>query len=305
MQDKRVLEFQAAIFGEEEREAERNRKLRRFLERRNGECSGRAVKIPMIPGKLSLEKMLEDERDAFRDCGVLPVGMDFDTVALTSVRLGCDGFLVLLGDEARRGRFIENLLRMLGRTAVFQPLQVWIADDRAGRLLPFSRQGFVEEYTADGEEGLLLTDGFCEAVLRGKGGEECGGEGDGAGGGECGWRQDGKQDGGYRMLILAGEEIFRNICADRERSRRFTQALQRAAQAQAFFLFAALNQTVNWNSCEVMRTIKEERSGIFFGDLADCRLFELPGRVKADLSFDGTIGYRFRRDGCSKIKLFE
>ncbi len=281
MQGKDVLEFQAAIFGEGEREADRNRELCRFIERRNGECSGQAVKIPMIPGQLSLEKMLEEEGAAFRDCGVLPIGMDFDTVDLTSIRLGCDGFLALFGDEARRDRFTENLLRMLGETAVFHSLRVWIADDRAGKLRPFSRRGFAEEYTADDEEGLLLAVSFCEDVLREK------------------------EDGGYRMLILAGEEVFQKICADRERSRRFAQALQRAAQEQSFFLLAVPNQAVNWNSSEALRTIKEERSGIFFGDLADCRLFEIPGRVKAALSFDGTTGYRFRRDGCSKIKLFE
>ncbi len=47
--DRRILEFQAAIFGKSAKEAERNRELKEYIEERNSAFADRAVGIPMVP----------------------------------------------------------------------------------------------------------------------------------------------------------------------------------------------------------------------------------------------------------------
>lgn len=63
MSDRRILEFQAAIFGRSAKEAERNRELKEYIEERNGDFADRAVSIPMDPGNLAMAEVMLDGTD--------------------------------------------------------------------------------------------------------------------------------------------------------------------------------------------------------------------------------------------------
>ncbi len=285
MLEKRILEFQTAVFGRSERETDRSRELSEFIRSRSREGGARAVRIPMVPKRLSLEEMLAKDRAAFGRRGILPVGMDFSTVELTSINLARDGFLALLGDGGCRQRFVDNLLRLISQTAVIHGLEVFIADDCSGRLAPFASCSFTGGYTSDLAGGLSLIGEFCENILRPTEKEE---------------RKN------FCMLIAAGEEVLQKICADKAESRRLAQAIRGAAQARAFILLAAVeNQPVTFQSSEVLKTIREERRAILFADLPESRLFDMGGRVRPDAGFDSTMGYRFSGGACFKIKIFD
>lgn len=286
MREKRILEYQVAMFGKSEKEAERSQELKEFIIVRNSECTTKAIKIPMIPEKLSLGETMSENVSAFRTQGVLPIGMDFGTIALTSVNLSNNGSLALLGDTESKDVFVENFMRMISQTAVFHNIEAFIVDDKNKKLKKCKDFGFVREYTYDTSEGLSIVTDFCDDAMHQMDNEDRGGS--------------------FMMLVINSADVFKRVCADKNESKRLAEVIKNATEIGAFILLATVeNQPVGFNSSEILKVLKEERQAILFAQLTESKMFDLSGRVKPDTSFDNTMGYRFNGSTYSKIKIFD
>lgn len=286
MREKRILEYQVAMFGKSDKEAERSQELKEFIIERNAQCTGKAVKIPMIPEKLSLAETMSENVAAFRTQGVLPIGMDFGTVALTSINMATSGSLALLGDAESKDVFVANFMKMIAQTAVFHNIEAFVVDDKSKKLKEYKEYGFVREYASDAADGLALVTDFCDDAMR--------------------QLDDEEQDGSTLLLVINSADVFKKVCADKNESKRLAEVLKNAADAGVFVLLATVeNQPVGFNSSEVLKVLKDERQAILFAQLSDCKMFDISGRVKPDTSFDNTMGYRFNGSTYSKIKIFD
>ena len=282
MQDKRVLEFQAAIFGGQEKEAEKSSRLREFVESRNAECSGSALVIPMVPEVLRLSDFMSSEPALFREPGIIPIGMDFANVSIVKQNLKTSGLLALTGDSFGRERFVRTFLEIVRSNVVFHNLEVTIVDDKTGRFSEYESCGFVRSYSRDAGEGQINVIDFCTRVLNEENGDM------------------------LQVLILNSLEVLRKICAERADSKTVSDALKVASEQNAFFLLSAVeNQQVGFNASDVLKTVKDMRQGILFAPVSENKLFELQGRTKAESAFDSTMGYRFDGNYCYRIKMFE
>lgn len=286
VREKRILEYQVAIFGKSDKEAERSQELKKFITERNAQCTAHAVKIPMIPEKLSLAETMNENVAAFRTKGVLPIGMDFGTVALTSINMTTNGSLALLGDQESKDVFVGNFMKMIAQTAIFHNVEAFVADDKSKKLKECKDYGFVREYVSDAADGLTLVTDFCDTATRRLDDEE--------------------RDSSILLLVINSTDVFKKVCADKNESKRLAEVLKNAADAGVFVLLTTVeNQPVGFNSSEVLKVIKDERQAILFAQLSDCKMFDISGRVKPDTSFDNTMGYRFNGSTYSKIKIFD
>lgn len=286
VREKRILEYQVAMFGKSDKEAERSQELKEFIAERNAQCTIKAIKIPMIPEKLSLAETMNENVAAFRAQGVLPIGMDFGTVALTSINMATSGSLALLGDTESKDVFVSNFMKMIAQTAVFHNVEAFVVDDKSKKLKECNEYGFVREYASDAADGLALVIDFCDDAMR--------------------QLDDEEKDGSTLLLVINSADVFKKVCADKNESKRLAEVLKNAADAQVFVLLATVeNQPVGFNSSEVLKVLKDERQAILFAQLSDCKMFDISGRVKPDTSFDNTMGYRFNGSTYSKIKIFD
>lgn len=286
VREKRILEYQVAMFGKSDKEAERSQELKEFIAERNAQCTIKAIKIPMIPEKLSLAETMNENVAAFRAQGVLPIGMDFGTVALTSINMATSGSLALLGDTESKDVFVSNFMKMIAQTAVFHNVEAFVVDDKSKKLKECNEYGFVREYVSDAADGLALVIDFCDDAMR--------------------QLDDEEKDGSTLLLVINSADVFKKVCADKNESKRLAEVLKNAADAQVFVLLATVeNQPVGFNSSEVLKVLKDERQAILFAQLSDCKMFDISGRVKPDTSFDNTMGYRFNGSTYSKIKIFD
>lgn len=286
VREKRILEYQVAMFGKSDKEAERSQELKEFIAERNAQCTTKAIKIPMIPEKLSLAETMNENVAAFRAQGVLPIGMDFGTVALTSINMATSGSLALLGDTESKDVFVSNFMKMIAQTAVFHNVEAFVVDDKSKKLKECNEYGFVREYASDAADGLALVTDFCDDAMR--------------------QLDDEEKDGSTLLLVINSADVFKKVCADKNESKRLAEVLKNAADAQVFVLLATVeNQPVGFNSSEVLKVLKDERQAILFAQLSDCKMFDISGRVKPDTSFDNTMGYRFNGSTYSKIKIFD
>lgn len=286
VREKRILEYQVAMFGKSDKEAERSQELKEFIADRNAQCTGRAVKIPMIPEKLSLAETMSENVAAFRTQGVVPIGMDFGTVALTSINLMTSGSLALLGDAESKDVFIANFMKMMAQTAVFHNVEAFVVDDKSKKLKDSKEYGFVREYASDAADGVSLVSDFCDDAMR--------------------LLDDEERDSSTLLLVINSADVFKKVCADKNESKRLAEVLKNATDAGVFILISAVeNQPVGFNSSEVLKVLKDERQAILFAQLSDCKMFDISGRVKPDTTFDNTMGYRFNGSTYSKIKIFD
>ncbi len=286
VREKRILEYQVAMFGKSDKEAERSQELKEFIVDRNAQCTTKAVKIPMIPEKLSLAETMSENVAAFRTHGIIPIGMDFGTVALTSINMATSGSLALLGDTESKDVFIANFMKMIAQTAVFHNVEAFVVDDKSKKLKECKEYGFVREYASDTADGLALVTDFCDDAMR--------------------QLDDEEKDSSTLLLVINSTDVFKKVCADKNESKRLAEVLKNAAEAGIFVLLATVdNQPVGFNSSEVLKVLKDERQAILFAQLPDCKMFDLSGRVKPDTSFDNTMGYRFNGSTYSKIKIFD
>lgn len=286
MKEKRILEYQTAIFGRSEKEAERSQELKEFILERNKESREVARKIPMIPEKLSLMKAMQEDVESFRMQGILPIGMDFETVSYTLVNLSVNAGLSLLGDLESKERFVRNFIEMIASTVIFHNIEATIIDDKTKKLQKYGEYGFIKEYTSDTMEGFALVSEFCDiATVR---------------------MEMDEKDGMTKMLVINSVDVFKKICADKNESKKLIDLMKSGGEAGAFILFANVeNQAVSFNSPDLLKAIKEERQAILFAPLTENKMFDMSGRVKRDTNFDQTMGYRISGSSYSKIKIFD
>ncbi|MCA1054926.1 type VII secretion protein EssC [Rossellomorea aquimaris] len=289
MLDKRILEYQTAIFGHSDKEAERSLELKQFIQTRNSQCSSKARIIPMVPEKLMLHEEFKTSGNEFRKKGLLPIGMDFATVEYSIMNMNTGGSMTLLGDIESKEQFTINLLKMLNETIVFHNVEATVIDDKCKSLRESSTFGFVRRYTSDTSEALMLVNDFCEDISRRRHDE-----------------MEEIEDRPYQLLVLNNTEAYKRISNDRNDSKSFAELIKGANEAGAFVLLTTVeNQPVGFNSSEVLKAVKDERKAILFAPLSENKMFDVPGRIRTETSFDKSNGYRFEGSTFSKIKIFD
>lgn len=285
-QEKRILEFQVAIFGNSIKEVERSNEFKDFISVINFKATTSAINIPMVPEKLLLAKTFKEQPSLFKNKQVFPIGMNYSDVQFECIDLNLAGSLSLVGNNyTSRTNFLVNIFKYLSKTIIFHNMEITLVDDKTGSLQEFSMCGFVKEYTKDTAEGIGFIEDFCDEVLK---------------------DEESEMEEIKQVLVINSQDAFRKIIADKTMSKKLASTLKIANEMNVFLLLGVVeNQIVGFNASETLKAIKEERNAILFAPIQDNKLFEISGRVKKDNSFDSSMGYYFSGDGYEKIKLFE
>ncbi len=285
--DKRILEWQTAIFGASKKEAERSQEFRAFINTVNMTCDARAIQIPMVPERLVLADEMKANPKRFQDAGIIPIGMDFSTVDFSCLDIERTGSLTLLGDSDAKTRFVKGMFYILAKNIVFHNVEAIVLDDRQKNLEEVGSYGFVRDYTSDAAEGLaLLQQFYSELNVRSE--------------------MEDTSEISTILLVMQNPDLFRQICADKSMSRELAAALKQANETKGFLLLTPVeNAVIGFSSSEALKTARDERRGILFAPAEENKFFEVSGRIRGDRSFDQTMGYRFEGGDYSRIKLFE
>lgn len=285
MIEKRILEYQTAIFGTSPKESERSEELMKYIGLRNSQVLSSAAPIPMIPDKLMLAECMNNSPELFKSKGVIPIGMDFADVRMVFINTYTQGHLALIGDAESSDMFIQNFLSVIAKTIIFHNLEAIVIDDKNRKLRLVESYGFVKQYSNDTSDSLELIDEFCNKVFNRIDSES-------------------NEENGL-LLVINSIDVLRKISQNKEDSKKLSEALKSASSAGVFILISGVeNQPVSFNSPEYLKTIKDERKGILFAPLRENKIFETTGRIKSEISFDSSMGYRFEGSKFGKIKIF-
>lgn len=285
MLEKRILEFQTALFGHSDKEAERSEEFKEFIGKRNLDCQDKAVKIPMIPDRLVLDEIMSEEKEMFRQKETLPVGMDFESVEYTMINLHMLSSLSLVGENESRDIFAGSFVKMMAKTAIFHNIEGYIIDDKSQKLKEYETAGFVKTYSGDAVDGFQAVCDFIEEVEK---------------------RLSSDEEGSMLVLVLNSLDVLRKISQEQAISKKLSDILKSAKEADVFlFITCVENAAVGFSGPEILKQLKAEQSGVYFGQLTDNKFYEFNGRVKPDPTLTNTCGYLISGSNRAKIKIFE
>lgn len=165
--NKTIYEGQTYIAFPAEKEIDRVKEIRAFIEQINEKDQGMgAVKTPTVPEHVT-SKMLHDMLEEPVEPYTLPVGINFENMEVDIVNLMNYQIYGVSGDDALgRKDFILYTMQELTEHQETAPAEVYLLDDEGQELKELeSKAAF---YTASAEEGIQKLEELCEEILKRK-----------------------------------------------------------------------------------------------------------------------------------------
>lgn len=283
--ERRIVEWQAGIFGTTNKEAERSEELKQFIEEKNNNTQDCAKEIPMVPQKLEIKECMQNKKELFRNAGQLPIGMSYTSIEYTSINMYENNMLALIGNSEQTGRFINVFMYALANNIVFHNVEAFIIDDKAKHLEILNQYGFVRQYTADAAEAFMMLDDFYAEVQM---------------------REEEEKEESLILLIIHNANFMSQLYADKNASKELVNRVKTLSEKKAFLIFSQIeNQAVGFNASDILKMIKEEKKAVLFAPIHENKMFEVSGRVKADTNFEKSNACYFMDGKYDKIKVFE
>lgn len=288
LHDKQILECQIALTGASLREIERVEALRSLIEARNGETEGAAVPIPMVPDALPLEQVFTEHPELFRTPGCLPIGLDYNQVEFVCLDLfQCVTCALLGSDHGGRRGFLMAFLEELQRTIVLHPTEVYIFDNSSRELEGIEKYGMVHGYCSDPAEAVAYVEELCDHLH--------------------GRSQEKKQDTRL-VVVLEDRTLLQNAMKDKETAGLLLQLMKDLQKCGGLLLVSGLENTaLSFNASEFFKQLREHRCGLLFGNLSDCRFYEVNMKQSKEFTRSITKGdaYFFQEGALMRLKTIQ
>ena len=262
--DKRMLECQTYLAFDGLMEIERVRQIEKFISEVNAKYIDMKAKgIPCIPSVLTEESMKEDFKtiaDEYR----IPVGLTYNEVEPFYLNFSQLGIMGLCGKENTGHRnFVNYVLSTFESNREQYPVRVAIFDDITRKFECFKNSRTVETYTLDTEYITQLIPSW-HAVLskRYERLVENGTLGD---------------DAELLLLIIQNNDIAKKIGDDFDLMDQFNEMISRYKGMNFAVIFSNYqNASLSYDAPEPLQVIKQERHVIFFDDLDNLKIFDVP-----------------------------
>lgn len=289
--DKKHLECQAYQAFPGEKEYERSAQIRAYIERRNRECAGKGARqIPEIPAVLDASYM-ERFRSLMQERYTIAAGLDYEEVSPWLLPFDNLGVLAVTGREgAGRHNWIRYVVHMLEQMYP-DKTSVYIVDSVEKRLGTLRTCPNVTAYSMMAEDVFVYLEEIgeelktrYEALARG---EEASGEE------RC------------LLLILENPDAAELISNRKEALDTYKNLTGRYRNLGVGILLSAVeNAPIAYSAPEVLKGVRDTRHAMYFGDLAELKLYDMPLAVsrKYKKPIEQGDAYYIRENECVKLK---
>ena len=257
-----VFECQSFLAFDSEREIDRAQTIRGFCAERASEANGKhAMPIPFIPKVLSARDVFSAFHEEFNG-GRLLFGLDYATVKPLSVKFAALGFLAVSGCIEDVRNFQRYLLTAAEETDGLQA-EYYIVDSIDRPLQPLANFSCVVDYAFLPEQASNMLIRMREKA------EE-----------RYALVTEGKvsvlDTSPTLVLMLNSTEAINAISSDRTAVEDWNTLTGKLKSMNICIVFGALeNVNIPYGS-EVLKKLKEDRKLVFFDDLGNLKIGELP-----------------------------
>lgn len=292
--------FQSAYSGVPEREDEgtgkkefeRAEAIRGYIEKRNGECTEVARKIPLIPPVLSMNYMAQQFGNMMRGHFDLAAGLNYEDVMPYMLRMSSIGVLAVVGREGS-GRYnwikyVADMLELMypGRS------KVYISDGIGKKLASMKEKRNVVRYSMIAEDIVSYLKEIEEELqsryeLLAKGIESDPAEAD------------------YMLLIIDNPDAIEQISNSKEALASYKNIIGRYRNMNVGVIISAIeNAPIPYSAPEVIKGIRDGRHLMYFGDISELKIYDMPLAVtrKFKKPIETGDGYYIKENECIKLK---
>ena len=290
--DKQILECQAYLPFAGEKEFERAEAIRGYIEKRNGECTEVARKIPLIPPVLSMNYMAQQFGNMMRGHFDLAAGLNYEDVMPYMLRMSSIGVLAVVGREGS-GRhnwikYVADMMELMypGRS------KVYISDGIGKKLASMKEKGNVVRYSMIAEDIVSYLKEIEEELqsryeLLAKGIESDPAEAD------------------YMLLIIDNPDAIEQISNSKEALASYKNIIGRYRNMNVGVIISAIeNAPIPYSAPEVIKGIRDGRHLMYFGDISELKIYDMPLAVtrKFKKPIETGDGYYIKENECIKLK---
>jgi len=263
--DKKHLDCQTYLAFEGEKEIERVQAIRAFIENRNSQCANElAREIPVIPTILTSSQVETMFNRYLRKKFELVVGLNYATVDPFVIDFGNIGALGITGKEGRgRHNFINYVVKMLDKTYP-NMTEVSIIDGVDKRLASIQNDANVVSYSMLSDEAIELMTS-TESVLQQR--YEALSNGD----------ESVLTNSKLLLIIINSQDAIDAITGNATALNAYKNIIGKYKSMGAAVLVGGFgNEAIPYGASEILKKIKEQRHFMFFEDLANCKVTEIP-----------------------------
>lgn len=290
--DKQILECQAYLPFAGEKEFERAEAIRGYIEKRNGECTEVARKIPLIPPVLSMNYMAQQFGNMMRGHFDLAAGLNYEDVMPYMLRMSSIGVLAVVGREGS-GRYnwikyVADMRELMypGRS------KVYISDGIGKKLASMKEKRNVVRYSMIAEDIVSYLKEIEEELqsryeLLAKGIESDPAEAD------------------YMLLIIDNPDAIEQISNSKEALASYKNIIGRYRNMNVGVIISAIeNAPIPYSAPEVIKGIRDGRHLMYFGDISELKIYDMPLAVtrKFKKPIETGDGYYIKENECIKLK---
>lgn len=260
--DNTIYECQSFLAFDSEREIDRAENIRAFCRKQITESNGKtAVSIPLVPKDLSASDVFSTYAKEFK-CGRLVFGLDYATVRPLSAKIEALGLFAVSGRERDVRNFQRYIITSAEKANGFKA-ELYVVDGIDKGLLPLSGLSCVAEYSFIPEQTTQML-----RVIQRKAEER--------------YVRVAQGDISFLdtsptlVLMLNSSEAIASISSDKIALEAWKAITGKLKSMNICIIFGALDNVSIPYGSEVLKKIKEDRKLVFFDNIENLKIAELP-----------------------------
>lgn len=260
--DKAIYEFQAYLAFEGEREVDRVRAMRSFVERCNSaNAKVRAKRIPSVPDELPYAYIRENYEMGLNE---LAIALSYETVEPVRIDLDTQFSFAISGknDDCRRA-MIDAILMDVRENIFDRPVDLFIIDNLTRDLQPYKDLPYVRDYLTDAAEISLVFDAIMPELERRY--RLVAEEG-----------LDVLADEPYLIILVNSADALTNISTTGDLLNQYEEAAKQYASMRVLFVFSDVSDsTISYSSPALLKSLKESKRAFVASNMNEIKLFDI------------------------------
>ena len=263
--DKKIFECQTYLAFEGEKEIDRTKNINLFIDEINNNENGMARPIPYIPRVLDAKLLSEGYKVKSNEYKVA-LGLDYDDVEPFSMNLSNLGALGICGKEGRgHYNIISYMVSELNNSRQKWPVEVCIIDDVSQKYRQLSDLDIVKTYSIKSQDVIGVINKWHE-ILRLRY--------------DSLYNENDDTNNELLLLIINSGEVAKRISEDIDCMDNYRDIVSQYKSLNVAIIFANyVNQTISYDSPEPLQMIKRERHLLYFDELDNLKVFDVPYEI--------------------------
>ena len=294
--DKVVLEVQSYLSFDGEKEIERTNAIHAFIDKINqNNIDMKAKKIPSVPEVLTY-RYIEENYHISTDLMNYPIGLNYETVDITSVSFRQTNELTIVGKNISKNlRVFNALIYSLNYQIFSRPIKMYIIDGVERRLKGMQNLPYVERYTIDySEVGNIIDALLAELEVRY---EEM-----------MDYGLAVNEDKPLLLVIINSIDAIEYISSSKEMINKYQKILKQYRSLKFAFVFASIEDMVlGYNSPELLKRLKDNPNALVTSNLKELKFFNsIPSKtINGTRTLGNTDAYLVKGTDVERIKILD